>query len=123
LYKEMFRDVNVPSRTIDEAERLKVLDFREGRDACFYIVESSAGAGSYHGVSIWYNEGVFLCSCEQSVVRREDCPHYVSALIDLSRRYGEEWLKGVIKQNLFGVKGRARKSSNKFSLKHVRLQT
>jgi len=123
MYREMFRTVNVPNRMIDETERLKVIDFREGRDACFYIVESSGGAGSYHGISTWCNEDVFLCSREQSAGRREDCPHYVTALIDLSRRYGEEWLKGILKQNLFGAKGRARKSSNRFSIKHVHLQT
>ena len=122
MYREILRAVNVPDRMIDEAEGLKILDFREGRDAYFYIVESSAGAGSFHGISIWHNDGDFVCSCERSVMRKDVCSHVVSALIYLSRRFGDEWLKQMIKQNMFGMRGAPSKSPDRPRIKHANLQ-
>jgi len=122
MYREILRAAKVPDRMIDEAEGLKIIDFREGSTAYFYIVESSAGASSFHGLSIWLNDGDFRCSCERSVMKKGVCSHVASALIYLSRRFGEEWLKQIIKQNMFGIIDDSSKSLDQLRIKHTNLQ-
>lgn len=114
--------MNVTDRMIENAEKLKVLDFREGRDGYFYVIESSAGAGTFHGISIWRHTGVFVCSCEQCVIRKEVCSHLVSALIDLCRRYGMELLKNTLKQYLFSMGRRIPRSPDRLRLKQAHFQ-
>jgi hypothetical protein len=122
MYREILRAAKVPDRMIDEAEGLKIIDFREGSTAYFYIVESSAGASSFHGLSIWLNDGDFRCSCQLSVMKKKVCAHVASALIYLSKRFGNEWLKQIIKQNMFGIIDDPSKSLDRPRIKPSNLQ-
>ena len=121
MYREILRAARVSDRIIDEAEGLKIIDFREGSTAYFYIVESKPGVTSFHGLSIWLNDGDFRCSCERSVMKKWPCAHVTCALIYLSKRFGNEWLKQIIKQNIFGITDDS--SKDQFRIKHTNLQT